>query len=159
MKNFLLASLLLSSVACSPLRQVTPSESVRTDVRVETVTVKDTVYLEIPVIEKVVETRDTSSRIENKYAESAASVRNGVLVHSLRTKPVNEPVLVDKQIVYRDSLVFVDRVNTVEVEVEKRLTGWQQLKMMLGTIALLALICWIAYSIIHFLLTKKLLKL
>ena len=159
MKNLCLAIALLSSVACSALKQVTPTESVRTDVRVETVIQKDTVYLEIPVIEKIVETLDTASVIENKYAKSAASVRNGVLVHSLSTKPVNEPVIVDKQIVYRDSLVFVDRINTETIEVEKPLTGWQQLKLALGGIALVALFAWIVYTIIHFLLTKKLISL
>ena len=159
MKNLCLVIALLSSVACSALKQVTPTESVRTDVRIETVTVKDTVFLEIPVIEKVVETLDTASVIENKYAKSAASVRKGVLVHSLSTKPVSEPVIVDKQIVYRDSLVFVDRINTETIEVEKPLTGWQQVKLALGTIALLAIIAWIVYTIIHFLFTKKLISL
>ena len=159
MKTFFLVLSLLSCVACGTLKQVTPTESVRTDVRIETVIQKDTVYLEIPVIEKVVETLDTASIIENKYAKSAASVRNGVLVHSLATKPVNEPVIVDKQIVYRDSLVFVDRVNEVKVEVEKPLTGWQQLKLALGGIALVALFAWIVYTIIHFLFTKKLISL
>ena len=159
MKTFFLVLSLLSCVACGTLKQVTPTESVRTDVRVETVIQKDTIYLEIPVIEKVVETLDTASVIENKYAKSAASVRNGVLVHSLATKPVNEPVIVDKQIVYRDSLVYVDRINTETIEVEKPLTGWQQVKLALGTIALLAIIAWIVYTIIHFLFTKKLISL
>ena len=159
MKTFFLVLSLLSCVACGTLKQVTPTESVRTDVRIETVIQKDTVYLEIPLIEKVVETLDTASVIENKYAKSAASVKNGVLVHSLSTKPVNEPVIIDKQIVYRDSLVFVDRVNEVKVEVEKPLTGWQQLKLALGGIALVALFIWIVYTIIHFLFTKKLISL
>ena len=159
MKTFFLVLSLLSCVACGTLKQVTPTESVRTDVRIETVIQKDTVFLEIPVIEKVIETLDTASVIENKYAKSAASVRNGILVHSLSTKPVNEPVIIDKQIVYRDSLVFVDRINTETIEVEKPLTGWQQVKMALGTIALLAIIAWIVYTIIHFLFTKKLISL
>ena len=159
MKTFFLVLSLLSCVACGTLKQVTPTEAVRTDVRIETLIQMDTVYLEIPVIEKVVETLDTASVIENKYAKSAASVRNGVLVHSLSTKPVNEPVIVDKQIVYRDSLVYVDRINTETIEVEKPLTGWQQVKLALGTIALLAIIAWIVYTIIHFLFTKKLISL
>ena len=159
MKNLCLVIALLSSVACSALKQVTPTESVRTDVRIETVTVKDTVFLEIPLIEKVVETLDTASVIENKYAKSAAKVSGGVLVHSLQTKPVSEPVIIDKQIVYRDSLVFVDRINEVKVEVEKPLSWWQRLKLTLGGIAIVALIIWIAYTIIHFLFTQKLISL
>ena len=159
MKTFILVLSLLSCVACGTLKQVTPTESVRTDVRIETVIQKDTVYLEIPVIEKVVETLDTASIIENKYAKSVAEVSGGTLSHSLQTKPVNEPVIVDKQIVYRDSLVFVDRINTETIEVEKPLTGWQQLKLALGGIALVALFAWIVYTIIHFLFTKKLISL
>ena len=146
-------------MACGTLKQVTPTENTRTEIRTETVFVKDTVYISLPQIVMTKETLDTASVIENKYAKSAASVRNGVLVHSLSTKPVNEPVIVDKQIVYRDSLVFVDRINTETIEVEKPLTGWQQLKLALGGIALVALFAWIVYTIIHFLFTKKLISL
>ena len=159
MKTFFLVLSLLSCVACGVTKQVTPTENTRTEIHTETVFVKDTVYISLPQIVMTKETHDTASVIENKYAKSAASVRNGVLVHSLSTKPVNEPVIVDKQIVYRDSLVFVDRINTETIEVEKPLTGWQQVKLALGTIALLAIIAWIVYTIIHFLFTKKLISL
>jgi hypothetical protein len=72
-------------------------------------------------VEKVA-TLDTASVLENKYAKSAASVSGGVLAHSLETKPVREPVKVEKQIVYRDSLVYRDRSSdSHQVEVEKKL--------------------------------------
>ena len=89
------------------------------EVRYETKTVHDTAFVELPVIVERVATLDTASVLENKYAKSAASVSGGVLTHSLETKPVREPVSVEKQIVYRDSLVFRDKVQTVTVEVEK----------------------------------------
>lgn len=114
MKNICLVLSLLSCVACSAMKQVAPTENTCVEVRTRTVLQKDTVYLELPVIEKVVETRDTSSTIENRYAKSTASVQNGALVHSLFTKPVNEPVIVDNKVVYRDSLVYVDRVKEVK---------------------------------------------
>lgn len=71
----------------------------------------------------------------------------GVLTHSLETKPVREPVSVEKQIVYRDSLVFRDKVQTVTVEVEKKLTWWQTLQMRLGLVTILLLVIVVIYSI------------
>ena len=95
------------------------------------------------------QTLDTVSVLENKYAKSAAKVSGGALVHSLQTKPVSEPVIVDKQIVYRDSLVFVDRV--VEVPVEKQLSKWQSFKIKLGGWAFVGLIIVIVFAMLYFL--------
>ena len=153
MKPLYLILSLLGCVACSVSRQVTPSENTRVEVRTETVLQQDTVFVELPVIERVVETLDTVSTIENKYAKSTASVSNGVLAHSLATKAVKEPVIVDRQVVYRDSLVYVDKVREVKVEVEKPLTLWQLIRQTLGSIALLAISVWIVKSIIKHLLT------
>ena len=110
------------------------------EVRYETKTVHDTAFVELPVIVERVATLDTASVLENKYAKSAASVSGGVLTQSLETKPVREPVRVEKQIVYRDSVVFRDRVQTVTVEVEKKLTWWQTLKMRLGLVAIVLIV-------------------
>ena len=153
MKTLYLILSLLSCAACSVCRQAAPAESSRVEVRTETVVQQDTVFVELPVIERVVETLDTVSTIENKYAKSTASVSNGVLAHSLATKAVKEPVIVDRQVVYRDSLVYVDKVREVKVEVEKPLTLWQQIRQTLGSIALLAISVWIVKSIIKHLLT------
>ena len=148
MKNFTLISLALLCVACASLRQVTPSEHARVEVRTETVFQKDTIYLELPVIVEKVQTLDTCSVLENKYAKSEASVSNGVLAHSLATKPVNEPVLVDKQIVYRDSLVFVDKIITNTVEVEKPISSGDRFFLSFGKwvfVILLGLGFWKLY--------------
>ena len=75
---------------------------------------------------------DTVSHLENAYAASSAVVSGGVLKHSLETKPAKMPAVVDKEIVYRDSLIYKDRVQTVTVEVERKLTGWQQAKLRVG---------------------------
>ena len=40
----------------------------------------------------------------------------------------------------RDSLVYRDRVQTVTVEVEKKLTPWQQAKMKVGGICFILII-------------------
>ena len=142
----LLLSLLAAS-ACSTVRPLPSTDSTKVEVRYETKTIHDTAFVELPVIVERVATLDTASVLENKYAKSAASVSGGVLTHSLETKPVREPVSVEKQIVYRDSLVFRDKVQTVTVEVEKKLTWWQTLKMRLGLVAIVLIVIVVIYFI------------
>ena len=120
-------------------------------------TVHDTAYIQLPVIVERVATLDTTSVLENKYAKSAASVSGGVLAHSLETKPVREPVSVEKQIVYRDSLVYRDRVVTETVEVEKKLSAWQSFKMKAGGFSIVILLIVILYTIFTNFLKLKLL--
>ena len=79
MKYFFPFILLFLSVACSVSRQVTPREQTTVEIRTETVYVPDTVYIELPRIVEKVQTLDTISVLENKYAKSAASVSDGVL--------------------------------------------------------------------------------
>ena len=147
MKYYLPLLLLLTASACSTVRPLPSTDSTKVEVRYETKTVHDTAYVELPVIVETVATLDTASVLENKYAKSAASVSGGVLTHSLETKPVREPVAVEKQIVYRDSLVYRDRVQTVTVEVEKKLTAWQTIQMRLGLVAILIIMIVVIYSI------------
>ena len=147
MKYYLPLLLLLTASACSTVRTLPVQDSTRVEVRYETKTVHDTAYVELPVIVEKVATLDTASVLENKYAKSAASVSGGVLTHSLETKHVREPVSVEKQIVYRDSLVYRDRVQTVTVEVEKKLTAWQTIQMRLGLVAILIIMIVVIYFI------------
>ena len=142
----LLLSLLAAS-ACSTVRPLPSTDSTKVEVRYETKTIHDTAFVELPVIVERVATLDTSSVLENKYAKSAASVSGGILTHSLETKPVREPVRVEKQIVYRDSLVFRDKVQMVTIEVEKKLTWWQTLKMRLGLVAIVLIVIVVIYFI------------
>ena len=146
LKNFILLYLALSCVACSVSRQVTSGET-KVEVRTETKYEKDTVYFEIPVYVEKVQTLDTSSVLENKYSKSEASVSGGVLTHNLATKPYKQPVEVEKQIVYRDSLIYVDKIITNTVEVEKQLTSWQKFLMTFGSLGFIALLLVIAYAI------------
>ena len=156
MKNFILVLFSFVAVACSSLRQVTPTEKIVTETRVETVFQTDTVFLEVPQIVERIVTKDTVSVLENEFAKSAALVSDGLLSHSLETKPVQKPVEVQTKIVYRDSVIIQDRVVTEIQEVEKELTGWQSFKMkmggwFLGIISLLALaaIIWIIIKILR----------
>ena len=156
MKNFILVLFSALCVACSVSRQAAPSEKIITETRIETVFQTDTVFLEVPkIVEKIV-TADTVSVLENEFARSAAEVSDGLLSHSLETKPVKQPVEVQTKIVYRDSVVFNDVVMYETVEVEKELTGWQSFKMkmggwFLGILSLLALasIIWIIIKILR----------
>ena len=156
MKNFILVLFSALCVACATARQAAPSEKIITETRIETVFQTDTVFLEVPkIVEKIV-TADTVSVLENEYAKSEASVSDGLLSHSLETKPVQQPVQVQTKIVYRDSVIFKDVVVYETVEVEKELTGWQSFKMkmggwFLGILSLLALaaIIWIIIKILR----------
>ena len=159
MKNFILVLFSLLCVACGSVKQVTPTERVVTETRIETVYKTDTVLLEIPkIVEKVV-TKDTVSVLENDYAKSQAVISDGLLAHSLETKPVQKPVEVQTKIVYRDSVIVKDNVIVQTVEVEKELTGWQSFKMKMGGWFLGILIILIVLLILYFVKPLKLIKL
>ncbi len=104
------------------------------NVRVETVVryerVLDTVYIEVPV-EVVRETvRDTTSHLETSFAMSDARINpDGSLFHSLENKAQSRPAEIETEIVYKDSIVYRDRVETKVVEVSRDLTWWQHTKM------------------------------
>ncbi|MBO5419575.1 MAG: hypothetical protein J6A22_05770 [Bacteroidales bacterium] len=151
MKNTSLILLSAVCVACATSRQAAPSEKILVETRIETVYKTDTVYLEIPkIVEKIV-TADTVSVLENEYAKSEASVSEGLLAHSLETKPVKLPAEVQTQVVYRDSVIVKDNVIIQTVEVEKELTGWQSFKMAMGGwmlgIIIFMIVCVILYIV------------
>ena len=151
MKNTSLILLSAVCVACATSRQAAPSEKILVETRIETVYKTDTVYLEVPkIVEKIV-TADTVSVLENEYAKSEASISEGLLAHSLETKPVKQPVEVQTQVVYRDSAIVKDNVIVQTVEVEKELTGWQSFKMTMGGwmlgLIIFMIVCVILYIV------------
>ena len=147
--TLLLFTLLLT--ACGVARPVLESDNTKVEVKVVEKNVKDTAWFELPVIVEKVATLDTASVLENKYAKSEAVVSGGVLHHSLSTKPVKEPVSVESKEIVRDSIVYRDRIQTKTVEVEKKLTWWQSLKMKTGGVTLLAIVLIvILFLISHF---------
>ena len=145
----------LCLTACGVARPVLESDNTKVEVRVEREIVRDTAWVELPVIVEKVATLDTASVLENKYAKSEASVSGGVLHHSLQTKPIREPVSVQKEIVYRDSLVYRDRVEVQTVEVERKLSRWQTLKLKVGGLALLAAVLLLTLYLITHILKPK----
>ena len=156
MKCFVPLFLLLAATSCGSLRRVAEADSTRVEVRTEVKTVLDTAWVELPVFVEKVATLDTTSVLENKYAKSAASVSGGVLTHSLETKPVREPVTVEKQIVYRDSLVYRDRIVKEDIYIEKPLTFWQSFRMKLGGFSLIMIAIAIIYLLFNYLKLFKL---
>lgn len=89
--------------------------------------IHDTATVEIPYyIEKNV-TRDTTSHLENPYAKSDASVKDGFLWHSLESVPqaIEVPVVVHvTDTLYKESAVY-----TETVKVEKPLSRWQKFRL------------------------------
>ena len=156
MKCFVPLFLLLAATSCGSLRRVAEADSTRVEVRTEVKTVLDTAWVELPVFVEKVATLDTTSVLENKYAKSGASVSGGVLTHSLETKPVREPVTVEKQIVYRDSLVYRDRIVKEDIYIEKPLTFWQSFRMKLGGFSLIMIAIAIIYLLFNYLKLFKL---
>ena len=152
---FSLLLLLAAASACGAARPLAnTADSTRVEVRYETVTVHDTAYVDLPVIIEKIQTLDTTSTLENQFAKSEAIVTAGILQHSLETKPAQLPVPVEKELVYRDSIIFKDRVVKEEVEVEKPLTFWQQLKMRVGVAAMILTALYGAYLLLKFFLKK-----
>ena len=142
--------LLLAASACSTVRTLPVSDSTKVEVRTEVKTIRDTAWVELPVIVERVATLDTASVLENKYAKSAAFVSGGVLTHSLETKPVREPVSVESREIMRDSIVFRDRIVREDVYIEKELTWWQLFRLKVGSVFLILIVIAILYLILHF---------
>ncbi len=159
MKYYLSLLLLLAASVCGTVRTLPVQDSIRVEVRVEREFVTDTAWVELPVIVERVVTVDTVSVLENRYARSEAVVSAGKLSHSLETKPVREPVKIQKEIVYRDSVVFRDRIVEKEVKVEKALTPWQTLKMKASGVCLIATLLIIIYFVTKHLFNLNLFKL
>ena len=159
MKSSISLLLALGVVACGTVRPVTGVDSTKVEVHTETIIEHDTAYVELPVIVEKVATLDTTSTLENTYARSEATVTAGILRHSLETKPVSIPVKVETKTVYRDSLVFRDRVQTQTVEVEKKLNWWQKLKLKAGGLFLILTLIGIVYIIVNLFVKPKLFSL
>ena len=155
MKASTLLLFTLCLTACGVARPVLESDNTKVEVKVVEKIVKDTAWFELPVIVEKVATLDTASVLENKYAKSEAVVTGGVLHHSLQTKPVREPVSVESKEIVRDSIVYRDRIQTRTVEVEKKLTGWQQAKMKVGGVCFILIILIGLYFIYSFISNLK----
>jgi len=102
-------------------------EKIETRIEYRDRIVHDTAKVEIlKEVEKVV-TRDTSSHLENAYGKSDAVVSDGMLHHSLETKP--QIIKVPVEVHVTDTIVKEAEIHTETVEVEKPLSWWQSFKL------------------------------
>lgn len=142
-------------MACSVTRQVSPREQTTVEIRTETVYVPDTVYVQLPAVSQSVETLDTVSVLENKYAVSEASISGNVLKHSLEVKTVKESVAIQKEIVYKDSIIVKEIDVDHYIEMPAELTAWQSFKIKLGGYAFALIIILIVVAILYVMFHSK----
>ena len=131
-------------VSCSP--RILPPAEVKDSVRVEIRerTVHDTAYVEIPVIKEVNMTRDSSSHLENPYATSDAVVENGLLRHTLETRP--QKIFVPVEVPVHDTTYVHDKSETIIKEVPAQFSKWQSFQIIFGRILGLVLLMWMALT-------------
>ena len=124
----LLSAWLLTSCAAGRIKapQITMRDSVAVVVRHSLVWHKVVARLDIPDIREKRVTRDTTSRLENDYAESTATVSDGVLTHTLNTKPQTKEVDVDVPSERVDTTIYKYQYIKTIKEVAAPLTWWQQ---------------------------------
>ena len=146
--HLLIATMALLLTACRTSRptetQAYQRDSVRVEYRERTVFVPDTVFFEIPAQSSERTTADSSSHLENDYALSDARINpDGTLYHTLKSKPQAKPVPTQKQIEYRDSIIYRDRVNDSKRIITKfvshKLSWWEQTQIY-GLWALVAIV-------------------
>ena len=138
---------------CCPCRHLTTGvhDSIRIETLFRTERVADTVLVEVPV-EVIRQTVcDTTSHLETSFAVSDARIfSDGSLFHSLENKIQKRPVLVEKEFVYRDSVVFLDRTVSQVVKVPLPLTWWQQTQIRLCWFLLVSLLVVCRRQIVAF---------
>ena len=151
---FLFASMLSSCATTKPGTVVVVRDSIRTEIRTETIIVHDTIPVLLPRDSISVVTPDTTSRIETSVAISEAVIRNGMLWHSIWNKPSVDVAVEHKETV-RDSIVYREKEVPVPYPVpqvvEKELSWWQQTRLKFANVMLIVLSC----AAIYWLLKKK----
>lgn len=121
------------------------NDSIKTIIKTETKFVKDTFWLNIPEQTAERTTADSTSYLENDYAISTAHINSdGTLYHDLRLKSQKKPIEFDKPIISTDSTLIKtgNTVITKTVEVEKKLSWFQQTQIYGFYVLLLVIIFW-----------------
>lgn len=144
----LMAALLMTG--CCPCRnlvnetQHNVQDSVRVEVKTETVYITDTLLVEIPAQVAERTTADSTSHLENDYATSDARINpDGTLFHDLKTKPQKKPVEFQKPVERKDSIIYETKYETLiekgQVQVERDYTWWDKTRFYLAY----ALLIWL----------------
>ncbi len=117
------------TLSCCPQKLLTSTQqdSIKIEVIERLVSITDTVRVEIPIErDSQILPIDSVSYLENSVAESTASVKNGLLSHTLNTKPVTLEKVAEVQTIVRDSIVYKEAKITDYIEVPRDLTWWQE---------------------------------
>ena len=138
----IMLSALLLLVGCCPCRHLSSSDtktgldSTNTEYRERVIFVPDTVFVEIQKQTAERTTADSTSHLENDYALSDARINtDGSLFHTLATKPQAKPVPTEQQIVYRDSVVYKNRIVTqTKTEVREKAVPWYMKLIFWGSV-------------------------
>ena len=135
MKTYIFIIILMSSIWGCTRKVYVPVETTT----VITETVRDTIVkVKLATYRDTITTPDTLSHLSNPYAESYARVSGGLLHHSLTS---NAPEVEVKTVIkYRDREVIKKEPYPVKVEkiveVEKKLSQWQSIRMRIGEISI-----------------------
>lgn len=144
--GFLLCSLFGSCRTKQVPTVVQLHDSTTTVTNTRIVYVPDTIPVQLPPELVEVTTPDTVSVLRTTYAESTAAIRSGMLYHQLRQLDTPVPVPVQHKETTRDSTITAYRDVPVPYpvikEVEKPLSWWQQARLHLANIILVALALW-----------------
>lgn len=118
------------------------SDSVRVEYRERVLHVSDTLFVAIPAQTSERTTLDSTSHLENEYALSEAHINtDGTLFHTLATKPQRKAIPTEKEIVYRDSVVYRNRdIVQTKTEVIKEKPHWGLKAIFWGSVGLNVLI-------------------
>ena len=133
MRTYIIIIILITSAWSCTRKVYVPLHTVTTI----TERLVDTVIkVNLQVYRDTVTTPDTISHLANPYAESWAQVSGGLLRHSLTSSKTP----IEVKVVYKD-IVRVDSVSVPvpvekEVYVEKKLSKWQSIRMLIGEIAI-----------------------
>lgn len=134
---------------CCPCRNMAVTgqrDSIRVHTDVRTEYRPDTVIVKVPAETVRQCVRDTTSRLETSLAVSDARItRDGKLFHSLENKVQEHPVAVKVRTIYRDSVVWRDRVEIRRVETNI-LRWWQKVLCWAGGIAVAAISLTVAFK-------------
>ena len=131
-KTLTFVTLTLALTGCGICKKVQPpviEHSDSTTVIIHNHVIHDSIpYEVVKEVEKIV-TRDTASHLENRFGISDAIVSNGLLFHSLETKPQTIKVPVDIEV--SDTTKTKTTTETIYKDkiVEKELTWWQKARI------------------------------
>lgn len=106
-------------------------------------------WVDVPEFDLRNNTRDTTSTLRAFFAESTASITDGVLFHSLRSISGIWGVNIKVPTLRRDSVVYRNFRTTDVVEVERDFTTGERLFMTLGKIFVGMILGFLAYYIVR----------